>query len=426
MGPIRRIAEKRGVPLVDLMLQTIKRMGRRATLLAICPTSEAVTKAAIQAAREHDAPILYAATLNQVDLDGGYTGWTPRDLVARVEAYTKELSFKGDAAVCSDHCGPYCKDIHTIEKWPIGPAMWGVSASVVAAMQAGYDLLHIDPTTDRTLPPGEAIKIETVIDRTVALISAVERARRAAGYPRIGYEVGTEEVHGGLADLSTFRKFLDGLKAGLSRAGLSDAWPAFVVGKVGTDLHTTYFDPSVAQHLVKAAAGYGSFIKGHYTDYCANLEAYPASGMGGANVGPEFTEVEYKALMALADDEEQLVKSGKAQPSNFKETLTKAVVDSGRWKKWLQPGEAGRDFAQLEASRREWLIETGCRYVWTAGEVASARLKLYSNLDSNGIDAEPRVVKAVAEAIGKYVDKFNLAGLNGEIAKTLRKKDAGI
>lgn len=39
-----------------------------------------------------------------------------------------------------------------------------------------------------------------VVERTVELIAHVERFRRAKGLPAISYEVGTEEVHGGLAD----------------------------------------------------------------------------------------------------------------------------------------------------------------------------------------------------------------------------------
>jgi D-tagatose-1,6-bisphosphate aldolase subunit GatZ/KbaZ len=421
MGPIRKYAQKRGVPVVDLMLNTIRRMGRRATLLAVCPNSEAVTKAAIIAAKEFDAPMLYAATLNQVDLDGGYTGWTPKDFIGMVEKFTEEYGFKGDAAPCSDHCGPYCKDVHTMEKWPVGPAMWGVSASLVACMQAGYDLLHIDPTIDKTLPPGEGIKIETVIERTLALIASVERFRRSGGYPRIGYEVGTEEVHGGLADVATFRRFLDGLRDGLAERGLAEVWPAFVVGKVGTDLDTAQFDPTVASKLVNIAAEYGSFIKGHYTDNCTNLEAYPASGMGGANVGPEFTMAEYEGLMALVEEEKRLAATGTLRESRFKQTLTKAVVESGRWKKWLHKDEAGKDFYALAVDRQDWLTQTGCRYIWTNEAVVAARRTLYSNMAANGIDADAKVVSGIVAVIERYIGKFNLAGLVTDMVKMMKK-----
>lgn len=422
MGRIRQVAEERGIPLVDLLLSTIGKMGRKTTLLAVCPNSEAVTKAAIAAAKKADAPMLYAATLNQVDLDGGYTGWTQGDLVKLVDSLRAEYEFTGDVATCSDHCGPYCKDAHSIDSWPVEPAMWGVGASCVAAMQAGYDLLHIDPTLDKSLPAGESISIETVIERTLRLIAQVERFRRSGGYQRIAYEVGTEEVHGGLADMATFRRFLDGLKSGLLKLGLSDVWPAFVVGKVGTDLHTAEFDPAVAGELVAVAAEYGSFIKGHYTDNCTNLSAYPQAGMGGANVGPEFTMAEYEALMGLVAQETKLVEAGRAKASGFKEALTDAVVASGRWKKWLLDPERGKDFFDLADDRCDWLTQTGCRYIWTAPGVVAARKTLYDNLAADGVDADGKVVAAIVAVIDTYTEKFNLGGLDSEMTAFLSKE----
>jgi D-tagatose-1,6-bisphosphate aldolase subunit GatZ/KbaZ len=41
------------------------------TLLAVCPNSISVMEAAIIAAHDCNAPMLFAATLNQVDRDGG-------------------------------------------------------------------------------------------------------------------------------------------------------------------------------------------------------------------------------------------------------------------------------------------------------------------------------------------------------------------
>lgn len=75
----------------------------------------------------------------------------------------------------------------------------------------------------------------------------------------------------------------------MAKAGLADVWPCFIVGKVGTDLHTTTFDPDVARDLTARVRPYGSYIKGHYTDGVSNPEQYPLCGMGAANVGPEFT-----------------------------------------------------------------------------------------------------------------------------------------
>jgi tagatose-1,6-bisphosphate aldolase non-catalytic subunit AgaZ/GatZ len=143
--------------------------------------------------------------------------------------------------------------------------------------------------------------------------------------------------------------------------------------------------------------------------------------MGGANVGPEFTMAEYGALMYLVADEAKLAGAGKVRPSRFKESLTQAVVDSGRWKKWLHPDEQGKDFAQLTPDRQDWLTQTGCRYIWTAPVAAAARSALYKNLATNGVEGEPRVVRAIAEVIAGYIKKFNLGGLQSDIERALAK-----
>ncbi|MFH1068660.1 MAG: class II D-tagatose-bisphosphate aldolase, non-catalytic subunit, partial [Candidatus Glassbacteria bacterium] len=381
---------------------------------------EAVTRAAIRAAKASDAPIKFAATLNQVDTDGGYTGWTQPEFMELVRREVDDTGYQGPVIVALDHGGPWLKDKQTTEKWPLERAMQGVRDSLAACIDAGYDLLHIDPTVDRELPPGENIKIETVAARTVELIAHAETHRRSQGLPRISYEVGTEEVHGGLADLSAFRKFLSSLEEGLAGQGLEEVWPCFVVGKVGTDLHTTLFDPKVAETLVEIAAEYGSFIKGHYTDSVENPEAYPASGMGGANVGPEFTEAEYFSLRKLCLTENEFLRQGKFESgSELMQALEAAVVRSGRWEKWRLEDEKGKPFGELAPLRREWLVRTGCRYIWTDPQVLNARQRLYQNLSGMGIDAEGQVIGAVEHSMHKYFDKFNLRGTLKRIEKEL-------
>jgi len=264
--------------------------------------------------------------------------------------------------------------------------------------------------------------IEIVIERTLELIGFAESHRRENGLPPVSYEVGTEEVHGGLADMGVFRRFLGGLKSGLNEWGLSDVWPCFVVGKVGTDLHTTEFDPAVARQLAEVAAAFGSAIKGHYTDSVSNPEAYPEAGMGGANVGPEFTEAEYEALKRLARRESELsVGCRVAEQSHMMEALKAAVIASGRWEKWRQPGEEGRAFEALSAERQEWLVRTGCRYIWAEPEVVDARRRLYANLATAGEKGEEVVLDAVAAVMGKYYRAFRLEGSVRRIDEALAR-----
>ena len=213
--------------------------------------------------------------------------------------------------------------------------------------------------------------------------------------------------------MKTFNKFLTLLKDGLTDAGYNDVWPCFVVGKVGTDLHTTLFDPEVAKTLTKEAAKFGSVIKGHYSDNVENPEQYPLSGMGGANVGPEFTEDEYDGLMELVEIEEKLYLEDKiAIKSDFREILWNAVIDSGRWKKWLLPNEDENDFSSIDKDRQLWLIKTGCRYIWTNAEVEVARICLYENLERNGLKAEEIVLSKIEKSMDKYFYNFNLIDFN--------------
>jgi len=392
----------------------LRRTGQaQVTLFAACPNSAAVLEAAVLTAARNNAPMLFAATLNQVDREGGYTGWTPAEFVAAMHESARRINWDGPLYDCLDHGGPWLKDRHTLDRLSLAESMHEVKASLSACIAAGYQLLHIDPTVDRTLPPGAPAPIALVIERTVELMVHAEQERRRLEMPPVAYEVGTEEVHGGLVDLDNFRHFVHGLRNRLAEQQLLNAWPCFIVGKVGTDLHTSCFDPATAQLLFEIVAPLGSLIKGHYTDWVENREGYPASGMGGANVGPEFTAAEYLALADLEAKEAALRRSRPGvQPSGFLAALEEAVCASGRWQKWLQEEEQGLDFGDITPDRRAWLVQTGARYVWTAPGVQTARARLCANLTPIMGDPHAYVVDRIAQAMDRYVNAFHLFDAN--------------
>jgi tagatose-1,6-bisphosphate aldolase non-catalytic subunit AgaZ/GatZ len=400
------------IPLSQLVQRIISLRAEDAakiTLLAACPNSEAVLEASVKLAASNNVPMLFAATLNQVDRDGGYTGWTPKEFVDQIQRLARKYQFDGPLYPCLDHGGPWLKDAHTIACLNLDETMAEVKESLSACIEAGYQLLHIDPTVDRTLPPGQPVPIDVVIDRTLELLIHSENVRYRLGLPPISYEVGTEEVHGGLADVQSFEHFVQGLRQRLEAREMLDCWPCFIVGKVGTDLHTTFFDPETASRLFEIVSPYGSLVKGHYTDWVDNPCAYPESGMGGANVGPEFTAEEYQALIDLSAKEKMLGRTRTGmQPSDILHTLEQAVIRSRRWEKWLQPDEQGKPFSDLAPERQRWLVQTGARYVWSDREVVRARQQLYENLSTVMLDPHQYVVNRIARAIDKYVNAFNL------------------
>ncbi|HJX40646.1 MAG TPA: class II D-tagatose-bisphosphate aldolase, non-catalytic subunit, partial [Anaerolineales bacterium] len=89
--------------------------GRQMTLLAVCPNSAAVAEAAVVTARRGRAPMLFAATLNQVDRDGGYTGWTAAQFVSAIRDFAARQAWDGPLYPCLDHGGPWLKDRHRSE-----------------------------------------------------------------------------------------------------------------------------------------------------------------------------------------------------------------------------------------------------------------------------------------------------------------------
>ena len=399
--------------LLQRIDQLQKETGIPRTIFAACPNSPTVIRASLRAAKRNNAPIYFAATLNQIDCDGGYTGMTQEAFVRTVRFETERVNFTGPVIVAIDHGGPWLKDKQRTEKWSTEDAMNGVKKSFEAAVLAGYDLIHVDPTVDINVPKGQTIDIHLVAKRTVELIAHVEKFRKEKDIAPISYEVGTEEVHGGLADETTFDTFIHDLKLGLVGAGLPDVWPCFIVGKVGTDLDTTIFDGKVARRLTAKVRPLGSYIKGHYTDDVANPEEYPLCGMGAANVGPEFTMGEYRALCELEELEKKLEAEGKvAVLSNMRDTLIAEVHDSHRWEKWLHEDELGKDLTELTPDRQDWIVATCCRYIWQQPRTLAARGFLYDNLGRVGIDAEEVVLGRIERDMDKYFRAFNLIGLN--------------
>ena len=401
----RRTSVERDEPIMQLVLEALDRVSKRQnksiTLLAVNPNSLSVLKSGLRSAKRYNAPIIFTCTLNQVDLDGGYTTWTQFDFVKLVREEAKKADFDGPIIIASDHYGPWLKDEHTRKQLSYDDTMAGVKQSLEACLDAGFDYLHIDATMCPGLTRAE--RMSKVVERTLEMIEYTESLRKDKGLPRITYEVGTEEVAGGISEPELVSMFLGELKEKMTARDLGDAWPSMLVGNIGTNLHTTTFDFEGAKALYKMARRYGLHLKGHYTDYVERLQDYPKVPIRAANVGPRFANAEFDTLRKLADTE-----AGCAEPSNISDVLMKAVVDSGRWKKWLQESEARKDFSQLQKDRQLWLLRTGSRYIWMTRPVVGARARLDENLRARDTSAEEEVLKGIDAAMHEFFVPFNL------------------
>jgi len=423
---LREIAFKKNMPVVDLLLAILNRFtsimtsGKRGvTLLGICPITINVIKASIQTANFMDFPLMFVATLNQIDIDGGYTGLTQKDFVKLVRREVERQEYNGPVIIALDHGGPWLKDKHVIEGYGFEEAMDWVMRSIEACIKAGYDLLHIDTTVDITLGRGKKLSISDVVKRTVTLIEYAEEVRKREGVQKLSYEVGTEEIHGGITSPELFEKFIIELRIKLKERGLEEIWPCFIVGDIGTyPMLENKLDAGKSKILVNIAKAYNLHVKGHYTDFVLNPEEYPKIGIAAANIGPELAYSEYLALNSLANIEKKLFYSGKIpELSNIVEELDKLIIESGRWKKWLRAGEI--DWKKIPHNMRQWLFGTSARYVLSDQQVIDRISKLSDNLEKYGINVNERLDKSIKDTLVRYANAFNLKDTCFKIAIAL-------
>lgn len=398
----------------------------KTTLLGIGPMSEVVIRATLELGRDMKFPVMFIASRNQIDsyeLGGGYVmGWDQRGFSQAVSKIAKEIDFDGYLYLCRDHGGPWQRDNEKSLKLPEKEAMDCAKASYLADLKAGFNLLHIDPTKDPHIKG--AVPVNIVIDRTIELIEYSEEQIQKLDLSAISYEVGTEEITGGLISIDAFEKFIEELLKKLDQRRLPH--PAFIVGQTGTlvkmNRNAGEFEPENAQKLCQIAREYGLGFKEHNADYLPLdiLRMHPGLEITSANVAPEFGLEETVALLKLAHLEENNAKS--VEISNFANLIGKAALESGRWKKWLLPEDAyltEKDIIQNPEKMKEITWVCG-HYVFNQEEIKKARKKLYSNLIDLKIVEEPdtRVIEAVKDAIMKYVYSFSLQGLNEHLKQS--------
>lgn len=378
-------------------------------MLGVCPMSEEIVTAAIRTATAGRLLPMFVATPRQVDGNRGYTGWSQRDLVEFVDSVCEREGYDGNYVIARDHGGPYqsTRDRDDPDV-PLEEAMGYAMETYRDDLAAGFDVLHVDATEDPR--SDEPLDLDEIARRTVELIDGIEEIRDHEGYPPVAYEVGTEEIAGGLTDPDSFSLFLDRLEDRLSPDVFDRV--VFAVGQVGTTMRIdmqNQFDPEKAAELVERAAERDVLLKVHFTDWLSTerLEQFSELGVGAANVGPEFAAALVESLIKLEERERELLAEAdeSTEPSEFTETLEAAAVRDAPWKKYAPEGVNREQFAAENA--RNIALCVG-RYVLSDPEVKAARERLYENVTRHSsTDSNEIVVQGVSDAIDRYAQAFS-------------------
>lgn len=408
-------------------LLDLQNKGESATLLGIGPMSRNCVQATLELSKEDDYPVMFIASRNQVDLDelgGGYVnGWNQFSFAKAVEEVAEEIGYDNLYYLCRDHGGPWQRDKERNDHLPVEEAMRLGQQSYVGDIEAGFDLLMIDPTKD-PFEVGKVIPLEVVLERTVDLIAFCEEERKKRGLPEIGYEVGTEETNGGLTSTETYETFIQQLQEELGKRQLP--MPTFIVGQTGTLTRKTeqvgHFHFRNAYDLAQMAKKYGVGLKEHNGDYLDDvtlLEHIP-SAITATNVAPQYGTEETRAYLNLGKVEEKLVEQGLvSEPSTIRQTLLLHAIKSERWRKWMMGDQKDLTVEQiLEGGNQELqeeILDIAGHYTFNDAAVKEQIEKLYANLAAYHIDGKRYVIDHIKRPIRDYAECYNLKGVTSRI-----------
>ncbi|WP_455647891.1 class II D-tagatose-bisphosphate aldolase non-catalytic subunit [Lonepinella koalarum] len=414
--------------VVESLLK-LQQTGDSATLLGIGPMSKNCVQAALELSKEYDYPVMFIASRNQVDLDelgGGYVnGWNQFSFAKAVKDVADEIQYDNLYYLCRDHGGPWQRDKERNDHLPVDQAMALGQQSYIGDIEAGFDLLMIDPTKD-PFEVGKVIPLDTVLERTVELIDFCEKARKQRGIGEIGYEVGTEETNGGLTSTETYEEFILRLQKELTARQLP--MPTFIVGQTGTLVRKTEqvgsFNFDNAYNLAKMAKKYNVGLKEHNGDYLDDkslLEHIP-SQITATNVAPQYGSVETRAYLNLAEVEQKLVQQGLIkQPSNTRQVLLEEAVRCERWRKWMIGDQTKLTLAEIADNPdiAEEILDIAGHYNYNNDRVKDEIEQLYQNLAEHHIDGKRYVIDFLKRPMRDYVECYNLTGVTSRIKALL-------
>jgi len=205
---------------------------RRCTLLGVGPMSVNCVDATIELANEHEVPIMLIASRRQIDsaeFGGGYVNnWT----TAEFAQYVIDRDKKGKILLARDHGGPWQSLKEKEAKLGLRRAMESAKSSYLADLEAGFQMLHIDPSVDIHGQPNT----DEILDRVFELYEYCWSQAQKLNQEII-FEIGTEEQSGSTNSQEELDYTLNAVQQFCKKNHLPK--PSFVVIQCGTRVMET-------------------------------------------------------------------------------------------------------------------------------------------------------------------------------------------
>jgi tagatose-1,6-bisphosphate aldolase non-catalytic subunit AgaZ/GatZ len=356
--------------------------------------------ATIELANEYEVPILMIASRRQIDsaeFGGGYVNnWT----TAEFAAYVIDADKKGKVLLARDHGGPWQNSKEKDAKLSLRLAMESAKQSYRADIEAGIQILHIDPSVDVHGQPSVDEVLDRIFDLYEFCWSQAQQLKR-----EVIFEIGTEEQSGSTNTQEELDYTLNAVQKFCSKNNLPS--PSFVVIQCGTRVMETRnvgsFDspirvagelPSEIQlpKMIEICNRYGVMMKEHNTDYLSDeaLQWHPRFGIHAANVAPEFGVTETRALISILETN-NLVK--------LADRFLQLSYESKKWDKWM--------LDNTKATDRDRSIIAG-HYVFSKPECTELKREASRALITKNIHLEQYLKQQVKQNILKYLRNFRL------------------
>jgi D-tagatose-1,6-bisphosphate aldolase subunit GatZ/KbaZ len=375
---------------VNVLLDLIARhkQGHAVGVTSICCAHPIVIEASLRHAQEHgDGLVLFEATCNQVNQDGGYTGMTPADFVDFVRGIAQRVGFDAAHIVLGgDHLGP-----NPWTSLPPDAAMAKACVMVAAYVAAGFRKIHLDCSMSCAGDPAPLPEAE-IVRRAVRLAQAAESAC-GDGEPPV-YVIGTEvPVPGGATEaiegLAVTRPdaalaTIEAHRRAFLAAGLESAWSRVIASVVQPgvefDHHNVIdYGPRKAQALSHAITAVRNMVyEAHSTDYQTRdaLRALVRDHFAILKVGPGLTFAMREALWALDAIDQEI--NPEHQQARLRDTVLERMREFPKhWEKYYH-GNGKPLTVDLQYS-----LSDRVRYYWPDPAIEAARVKLFDNLRAN-------------------------------------------
>jgi len=387
-----------GLFKIMLLQQTLKnyRKNRNCTLLGIGPMSKNCVDASIELAEQYKAPLLLIASRRQIDSEqfgGGYVeNWSTKNFADYVTKNDKS----NNIILARDHGGPWQNEKEVLQKMNLKKAMQSAKDSYREDIDAGFQILHIDPSVDIFAQPD----VDQILERVYELYEYCW-AYAQKKEKNIIFEIGTEEQNGGNNSTDELEYVLQKMKFFCNSNKI--IFPTFVVVQAGTRVMETRnvgsfespirianeLPPEIQiPQMIKVCNKYGIFMKEHNADYLSSesLRWQPRLGIHSANVAPEFGVAETRSFVDI------LKQTGQTR---LYEEFLRISYDSMKWKKWI--------LKDTNASDIDRAIIAG-HYVFSTEEFVE--LKEQAKIKINNLD--DHLKNKVKISIFRYMNAFNL------------------